>query len=82
MYLAKLAVSLFALSTAFAAAVPAQIQKRADLRAFDVSQPQAGYRSDFWACAHSAGYGKAVIRAYQQACGSVGRLTIVRMIVF
>ena len=43
----------------------------ADLKAFDVSQAQAPFNSNFWACAGSAGYGKAVIRAYQQACGSV-----------
>ncbi|MCJ1236264.1 hypothetical protein MMC14_004242 [Varicellaria rhodocarpa] len=46
----------------------------ADLAAFDVSQAQAPYNSNFWACAGSAGYGKAVIRAYEQACGSGGQV--------
>ena len=59
-------------SLAAAAAVPHDLVKRAaNLRAFDVSGPQAGYNPDFWACVTEAGYGKAVIRAYQQACGVV-----------
>ncbi|MCJ1311667.1 hypothetical protein MMC25_005340 [Agyrium rufum] len=45
---------------------------QADLKAFDVSGPQAGYNANFWTCAHGAGYQKAVIRAYTQACGSGG----------
>ena len=68
--LSKLFLALTAGST-LVAAVPHELVKRADLRAFDVSRAQSPYRSDFWVCAHNAGYSKAVIRAYQQACGSV-----------
>ena len=42
-----------------------------DLRGFDVSQAQAPFNPNFWKCAHNAGYGKAVIRGYMQACGVV-----------
>ncbi len=42
-----------------------------DLRGFDVSQAQAPFNNNFWKCAHNAGYGKAVIRGYRQACGVV-----------
>ncbi|KAI9766540.1 MAG: hypothetical protein M1840_006498 [Geoglossum simile] len=45
-----------------------------DLRGFDVSRAQAGLNPRFWACAFEAGYEKVVIRAYQQACGSGGRV--------
>lgn len=42
-----------------------------NLRAFDVSEPQAGFNPNFWKCTYGAGYRKAVIRGYQQACGVV-----------
>ena len=69
-FLPKVLLTLTA-GSVLAAAVPHELVKRADLRAFDVSRAQAPYRSDFWVCAHNAGYSKAIIRAYQQACGSV-----------
>ena len=47
---------------------------RIDLRGFDVSRAQAGLNPSFWGCAFNAGYGKVAIRAYQQACGSGGRV--------
>lgn len=46
----------------------------ADLRGFDVSQPQAGLNPNFWRCAFNSGYRKVAIRAYQQACGQGGRI--------
>lgn len=52
-------------------AVPAELVKRADLKAFDISSAQS---SSFWSCAKSSGYTKPVIRGYQQACGSVSVL--------
>ncbi len=39
------------------------------IRGFDISSPQP---LSWFQCAKRAGYGKAVFRAYQQACGSVG----------
>ena len=71
LFQASLVLYLFA-GSALTAALPHELVKRADLSAFDVSSAQAPYNSNFWVCAHNAGYGKAVIRAYQQACGSVG----------
>ena len=40
----------------------------ADLRGFDISQPQS---AEFWRCTFKEGYRKPVIRGYRQACGSV-----------
>ena len=60
--------TLLLASTSLIAAVPADLVKRADLKAFDISSAQS---SSFWSCAKSNGYTKPVIRGYQQACGSV-----------
>lgn len=55
---ALVATSLVAYSP-FVVSSPAILRPRADLRGFDLSQPQS---ADFWSCAKDAGYGKAVIR--------------------
>ena len=70
MYFSSLIVSVVAASSVLVAASPAELWPRSDLRGFDISQPQS---AAFWSCAHNAGYGKAVIRIYQQACGSVSK---------
>ncbi|MCJ1254817.1 hypothetical protein MMC24_002633 [Lignoscripta atroalba] len=67
-------LAVLASGSALVAAVPADLVKRAELRAFDVSQAQAPYNPNFWRCAATAGYGKAIIRGYQQACGSGGQV--------
>jgi hypothetical protein len=41
----------------------------ADLKGFDISQPQS---TSFWTCMRNAGYNKVNIRAYFQSCGSKG----------
>jgi len=46
----------------------------AELRGFDISEPQAGLNPNFWRCAFNAGYRKVAIRAYHQACRQGGRV--------
>ncbi|KAI9793543.1 MAG: hypothetical protein M1816_007976 [Peltula sp. TS41687] len=46
--------------------------KAGSIRGFDVSQAQAPFNPNFWKCAYKAGYRKAVIRGYRQACGTGG----------
>lgn len=75
MFLQTFASLLSLLPLALSTAIPSSpLEKRADIRGFDVSQAQAPFNPSFWKCAHGAGYGKAVIRGYQQACGSGGRV--------
>lgn len=68
MQFSTLFLSSLAMSSSLVAASPALLRPRSDLRGFDVSEPPS---SGFWACALNSGYEKAVIRMYQQACGSV-----------
>jgi hypothetical protein len=76
--LASLFLVMLRASVAFASSSPSHSSQSplnlADLRGFDVSQPQAGLNPNFWSCAFNAGYRKVVIRAYQQACGHGGRV--------
>lgn len=72
MYFNSIALTSILAATALGAAVPVDLVDRAgDLRGFDVSQAQAPSNPNFWKCAHDAGYGKAVIRGYRQACSTV-----------
>jgi hypothetical protein len=59
MKLTTLTTTLFALAT----------HSLADLKGFDISQPQS---ISFWSCMRNAGYNKVNIRAYFQSCGSKG----------